>query len=116
MFGDGSQTRDFTFVTDAVQALHRVAEHGDLHGEVYNLASGRECSILQLAHLLGGQLGVQPDFEFSGHVRPGDPERWWADIGRLRALGYTPEVALEEGLERTVRWYQDEEKEPGGRR
>jgi UDP-glucose 4-epimerase len=103
--GDGTQTRDFNYVEDAARAAMIVAECGALHGEVYNVGSGRECSISQLAQMLCNILGANPDYAYSGTVRPGDPERWSVDIGRLRGLGYEVGVSLEDGLQRTVEWY-----------
>jgi nucleoside-diphosphate-sugar epimerase len=81
-----------------------------LQGEVYNVASGRECSIRELAEKLCHIIGTSPKFVYSGSVRPGDPERWSVDISRLIALGYRPQVSLEEGLKRTVEWYRQARK------
>jgi UDP-glucose 4-epimerase len=105
IFGDGSQVRDFNYVEDTARAMMLVAERAPLQGEVYNVASGRACSIDELARRLCRVLGAQPRFVYSGHVRPGDPEKWSVDIGRLQALGYQPQVSLEDGLRRTVAWY-----------
>ena len=106
IYGDGTQVRDFNYVEDAVRGAMLVAEHGPLQGEVYNVASGREYSIRELAETLCRILDVQPRFVYSGSVRPGDPEKWSVDISRLAALGYRPQMPLEEGLRRTVEWYQ----------
>lgn len=108
IYGDGSQTRDFIYVEDAVRAMMLVAERGALKGEVYNVASGRECSIRELAETLCHILEVQPKFIYSGSVRPGEPEKWSVDISRLAALGYRPQVSLEQGLRRMVEWYQSQ--------
>lgn len=104
--GDGTQVRDFNYVADTARAMMLVAESGRLEGEVYNVASGRETSIGELAEKLCGELDARPRFVFSGSVRPGDPEKWTVDITRLRALGYEPQVSLEEGLRSTVEWYR----------
>jgi len=106
--GDGTQVRDFNYVEDTARAAMLVAERDALRGEVYNVASGRECSIGELANMLCRILNVQPRFIYSGSVRPGDPEKWSVDTGRLVALGYQPEVSLEEGLRRTVEWFRRE--------
>jgi UDP-glucose 4-epimerase len=107
--GDGSQVRDFNFVEDTARAMMIVAEHAPLHGEVYNVASGRECSIRELATTLCRISNVSPRLVFSGSVRPGDPEKWVADISGLMTLGYNPRITLEEGLRRTFNWYSSAE-------
>lgn len=104
--GDGSQTRDFNYVTNIVDALLLVAEKGELRGEVYNVASGRSCSIKELATIICEQLCIKPRFDFSGSVRPGDAQKWTVDIGRLARLGYRPSVSLEEGIARTIEWFE----------
>lgn len=108
--GNGTQTRDFNYVEDAARAATIVAEHGALHGDVYNVASGQKCSIRHLAEMLCRILGGSPRFVYSGDVRPGDPQRWSANIRRLATLGYRPQVSLEEGLTRTVEWITQNEK------
>ena len=89
IYGDGSQVRDFNYVEDAARAAIIVAENGRLKGEVYNAASGCECSIHELAETLCMIMGVHPKFVYSGTVRPGDPEKWtgawhYADENRQR--------------------------------
>jgi UDP-glucose 4-epimerase len=106
IYGDGSQTRDFIYVEDVVRAMMLVAERGRLEGEVYNVASGQSVSIRELAESLCCILKIQPKFVYSGSVRPGEPEKWSVDISRLAALGYQPQVSLEQGLRGTVEWYQ----------
>ncbi len=110
IYGDGTQIRDFNYVEDAARAMMLVAEWAPLKGEVYNVASGRECSINELAEVLCQIIHVRPRFFYSGSVRPGDPEKWSVDIGRLRGLGYHPQVSLDEGLTRTAKWFYQSNK------
>ena len=102
--GDGSQVRDFNYVSDTTQAVMLIVEAGSMSGEVYNIASGRECSIRELLEILSRILNVCPKYLYSGNVRPGDPEKWSVDITKLKNLGYQPFVSLEEGLKKTVQW------------
>lgn len=89
--GDGSQTRDFTFVGDVVDALVRAAE-SDVTGEVFNVGSGGTYSIRHLVDLLGGEVVNLPK-------RPGEPDRTFADISRIeRVLGWRPETRFEDGV------------------
>jgi UDP-glucose 4-epimerase len=103
--GDGLQSRDFTYVANAVQALLKAAEAPNVSGNVYNVGTGRSVTVLDLVAALNGILGkkLEPRFEAS---RAGDVKYSRADISRTQAdLGYRPEVAFEEGLQRTVKWY-----------
>lgn len=113
IYGDGTQVRDFNYVEETVRAAMLVAKDGALRGEVYNVASGLACTIRELAESLCRVLDVQPRFVYSGSVRPGDAQRWTVNIARLTALGYLPEMSLEQGLRRTVEWFRT--KPPCGR-
>lgn len=106
--GDGTQVRDFLYVEDAARSVLLVAERGTLTGEVYNVATGEECTIGQLAASLCTITGLNPKFLYSGPNRPGDPDTWVVNIDRLRSLGYQPQMHLEQGLANTVAWYQQE--------
>ena len=90
--GDGEQTRDFTFVGDAVDALLTVANSNKI-GEIYNVGSGCPVSVNELVRLLGSPVTV--------HIpkRPGEPDCTWADITKIRnELGWEPKVALADGV------------------
>ncbi len=97
MVGDGTQSRDFTYVSDVVDAMVRAAE-SDLRGEVFNVGSGGTYSINRLVELLGpGEVVHVPK-------RPGEPDCTLADITRIReALGWTPRVSFEEGVREMLR-------------
>lgn len=94
--GDGQQSRDFIHVQDAVRATLRAALTGE-PGQGYNVASGKSYSLLQLADLLD-QISGQKLTRTFAPGRPGDVKRSCADISKIRALGFTPSVSLEEGL------------------
>jgi UDP-glucose 4-epimerase len=103
--GDGTQSRDFTFVANAVQALTRAADAPEVSGNVYNVGTGRTVSVLSLVAALNRILGTNLTPAF-GATRSGDVKFSRADISRTRAdLGYDPKVSFDEGLERTVDWY-----------
>ncbi len=89
--GDGTQTRDFTFVTDVARALFHAAS-SDIRGEIYNVGSGATVSVNRLVELLGGDKVFTPK-------RPGEPGSTFADITRIkRDLGWSPSVPIEEGV------------------
>ena len=90
--GDGTQTRDFIFVTDVADAFLRAAE-SDLEGEVLNVGSGNTYSVNHLVSLLGGDVVHIPK-------RPGEPDCTHADISRVqRLLGWKPMIPCEKGVE-----------------
>lgn len=103
--GDGTQSRDFLYVEDAVQAALLVASGADMAGEVYNVASGEEFTVHDLAIELCSLMGKSPQFEYTGKNRPGDPEKLSVDINRLQDIGYEPQVSFKDGLVNTVHWF-----------
>lgn len=89
--GDGTQTRDFTFVTDVVNAFVMAAE-SEISNEVFNVGSGNTYSVNCLVELIGGDVVHIPK-------RPGEPDCTQADISRIRRmLGWEPKVSFEEGV------------------
>ena len=107
VLGNGQQMRDFTFVTDAVQGLLLLAERG-LMAEAYNLSSGCSVSVTEVAQMLIAALGLtgQTRITYTGNSWPGDAQRWVVSIEKLGRLGYVPTVDLENGLAKTIQWYQ----------
>ncbi len=105
IYGDGEQTRDFTFVADVVQANVRAME-SDASG-VYNIAGGRRISLNQLASILMEITGMRcdPIYEAS---RMGDIRDSLADISKAwEAFGYDPKYPVEEGLRQAVAWFRE---------
>jgi UDP-glucose 4-epimerase len=105
--GDGLQSRDFTYVANAVQALRRAASTPDVSGNVYNVGTGASITVLDLIAALNELLGthIKPTF---GPTRTGDVRFSRADIRRIQNdLGYQPDVSFKDGLARTLRWYQE---------
>jgi UDP-glucose 4-epimerase len=107
--GDGGQSRDFTFIDDAVAAniAAATAPAAACSGKAYNVAGGHRYSLLDLLDILGGLQGVvaQPDFT---EPRAGDVRHSEADISAAATdLGYRPAVAFDAGLRRTVDWFKD---------
>src|SRR5262249_17721282 len=96
--GDGLQSRDFTYVADVVQANLLAAEAPRVSGKVYNIAYGRQTTLLQVIEMVNGILGtlIRPAH---AEARPGDVRHSLADIRNARTeLGYSPCTALEQGL------------------
>lgn len=106
LIGDGSQVRDLVYVDDVVQAALLVARSAPLEGEVYNVGCGEGHSTIDIANIVCQVMNVSPTYQFTGHVRPGDTEKWIASIERLQTLGFEPRVTLEQGIAQTYAWYQ----------
>ena len=104
IFGDGHQTRDFTYVANAVQAnLLAMRAKRPLGGAILNVGSGRSLSLLELVGAIGRVLNVELDPEFQPS-RSGDVRDSLADLTQIReVLGYDPSVDFEEGLRRTLK-------------
>jgi UDP-glucose 4-epimerase len=106
VYGDGEQTRDFTFIADAVAANLAAAERG-VPGRAYNIGGGARVSVNQVLAALGKIAGRTPAVEH-GAPQPGDPRDTGADIARARGdLAWSPAVALEGGLERQYAWQKE---------
>jgi nucleoside-diphosphate-sugar epimerase len=102
IYGDGEQSRDFTYVANVVDATILAAEAGGASGGVFNVAAGAPASVNRLADALGEILG-KPVQRKHLPPRPGDIRDSWADLSKSeRVLGYRPQVELEDGLRRTV--------------
>ena len=100
--GDGGQSRDFTYVTNVVDATMLAAEAAEANGRIFNVAAGSPGSVNDVADTIGRILGKPVEKEFLP-PRPGDIRDSWADITAAReVLGFEPTVELEEGLRRTV--------------
>ena len=106
IFGDGKQTRDFVYVKDVVRANILAAESRRSNGKVFNVATGRQTTILELAMKIIEITGSNSSVLFD-KPRPGDIRHSLADISEIRKLGFEPKFSLEEGLKKTVEWYQD---------
>jgi UDP-glucose 4-epimerase len=106
IFGDGEQTRDFTFVENAVQANLLACEAPNVSGKVFNIGVGGRFSLNHTVGLLNRISGKGLEAKYEP-ARDGDIRDSQADISQAREfLGYDPPVAFEEGLRRTFDWYR----------
>jgi len=105
VYGDGHQSRDFTYVANAVSANILAGSHAGRLSGVFNIACGRTLSLVAMIGHLNTILGTSLEPEFAP-ARPCDVQRSLADISRARdAFGYEPVVHIEEGLQQTLLWY-----------
>ena len=106
--GTGKESRDFIHALDIAKALSAVATSAPMQGEVYNLGTGQEVAIAQLARIVIDSLEAECTPEFDGVVPPGTPLNWQADISKLKALGFTDSVPLERGVKTFANWCRAE--------
>lgn len=107
ILGTGKQVRDYLHVSDVASALELVARKAP-RDELYNLGSGEPIRITDLADRIIAAMGLQNvEKVFTGESWPGDIPVWYADSSRLRGLGWSPQVSLQQGLLETVRWLRD---------
>ncbi len=107
IYGDGEQTRDFTYIENVVEANWHAANHPRAAGGVINIGCGTQTSLNQLVTRLNTILGthLEPVHEAA---RTGDVRHSVADIGKARdLLEYTPAISLQEGLERVLAWFRE---------
>jgi nucleoside-diphosphate-sugar epimerase len=114
IFGDGQQSRDFTYVANVVQANLLAMAAPDVAGKVYNVACGERVTLQRLVGELRDLLGATVEPAYAA-PRAGDVRHSLADLSRAQEeLGYEPSVPLREGLERTIEYFRSEEMAQGG--
>ena len=105
LFGDGTQSRDFTYVDDIARGT--IAALRPLGFEVINLGGDRPAALQAVIDEISRLVGKPVQFD-RRPIHPADVPATWADIGKARELlGWSPQVSLEEGLARAVAWYRE---------
>jgi nucleoside-diphosphate-sugar epimerase len=100
--GDGEQSRDFTYVSNVVDATISSADAADANGRAFNIAAGAPATVNELAEAISRILDKPVEKQFAPN-RPGDIRDSWADLSAAReVLGYEPSIGLEDGLRRTI--------------
>lgn len=106
VYGDGTQSRDFTYVADAVEANVEAFAH-DGPSRVFNIGGGSRATILDVLAVVEAGLGATLDVRFGERAR-GDVTDTWADTDRARReLGFAPRIGLEEGIRNEIAWYRE---------
>jgi len=107
LYGDGNQRRDWLHVDDHCRAVDLLIDQG-VDGEVYNVGGGNEVRNIDLTLRILELLGRPISLIKSVADRPGHDRRYCLDTSKLRAMGWAPQIAFEEGLTATVEWYRDQ--------
>ena len=109
MFGDGTTSRDYTYVDDIVDGIIRscnyVMNNNDVY-EILNLGNSSPISLKEMINVIGNVVGVEPKIK-QLPMQPGDVERTYADVSKAKKIiGYEPKVTFEEGIKNFVEWYK----------
>ena len=113
--GTGEQKRSFIYIDDVVKATVKVIESSNLNGEIINIGTEEEISIIELAKKIALLMDKKPEFKFISYESFSknyeDPQRRIGDIRKAKKLlGFSPEITLDEGLKRTIKWYKDQKR------
>jgi nucleoside-diphosphate-sugar epimerase len=106
---DGNQTRSFCYITDQIESLFKLILTPNIDGEIVNIGSKEEISILNLAKLIVNLTNSKSKFEFTTgpEFMEDDPRRRCPDLTKAKTLiGFRPKISLEEGLKRTIQWFR----------
>jgi UDP-glucose 4-epimerase len=106
--GTGHESRDFIHALDIARAAYLVATRAPMGGDVFNLASGTEVTIQDLARQILEALGADCALQFDGVVPPGTPLNWCADMSKLHSLGFEVSVPFKQGVETFAQWCRAE--------
>lgn len=108
MYGDGSTSRDYTFVDDIVEGIVKSSEYilsNENTYEILNLGNSSPITLLEMINVIAAELKVTPKIK-KLPMQPGDVERTYADISKAKKMiGYVPKISFEEGINRFVKWY-----------
>jgi len=104
VYGDGSNVREWVYVSDNCRALDLVLREGDV-GEIYNIGTGVERTALEVTRAILGAVGGSEEQISFVDDRPGHDQRYALETDKIESLGWEPEWSFEEGLERTVEYY-----------
>ena len=104
VLGTGEQIRDYCYVSDMVDCFMMVAERGS---GVYNAAGGYPVSIKELANLMVSVISPEATIQYGGKTWAGDVNTLYADISRIRGLGFEPKVGFEDGVRKMIAWFEE---------
>jgi nucleoside-diphosphate-sugar epimerase len=104
VMGDGSESRSFCYISDAIEAILLISQHQQAKNEIFNIGTNEEVTINQLINTLSKISGTDISPIYEKFENPGTKRRN-PDITRLKKLGYNPKILLQEGLKKTYEWY-----------
>jgi UDP-glucose 4-epimerase len=111
LFGKGNESRDFIYIDDLLEAINLTIKKGSFNGEIYNLGSGKETTIQEVASFFLSIINPALKIKFNGVQKPGDPLFWRADMQKLLLFDFKTPTTLEVGLKEYFKWIKQQEKE-----
>jgi dTDP-glucose 4,6-dehydratase len=105
IFGGGAQTRDYMYVADLLDGYDLIFNSKNTGGEVYNLGTGKETAVKDIAEYVAKKLGVEVEYTAS---RPGEVSRFCADIAKAEKLGFKPKFDIWQGIDRYIEWRKNQ--------
>lgn len=108
LLGTGRESRDYIYIDDLIEAIYLIAVEVETMHTVWNVASGQEVSIKDVAYVVAQKMNIDLGaVQFTGRVREGDPINWCADVSRLKEIGYVSKTNIEDGVEKYLDWVKD---------
>lgn len=107
VYGSGKNTRDWVYVRDHCRALDLILHTKNVEGEIFNIGSGEEFSILQIADFIIQELSLNENYLKFIQDRPGHILRHAVSNKKIKKLGWKPEIKFKEGIKKTINWYQE---------
>jgi UDP-glucose 4-epimerase len=107
LFGTGEESRDFVHINDLISCIWLIVNKSSFNYEIYNIASGSETRISEIAGFFNNHYKNGLQISFSGESRQGDPNNWKADISEITKLGYINLTKLSDGLSEYVGWFNN---------
>ena len=108
LWGTGRESRDFIYIDDLVRCIALLIEKAPMDGEVYNIASGEEVTIAEIAALFCKSVNPSLAIQFNQKVREGDPLNWRADISKIALLGYRQSIDIQTGVNKLAEWIRNQ--------
>jgi len=105
--GSGTDSRDFIYITDVVLAVEKILTSAPMKGESYNIGSGIERQIKDVATLFVSMAAPDKKINFNGTSIPGYPSNWKADMQLMTDMGFEPQTSFEQGLKETIQWLKE---------
>ena len=109
IFEDGLESRDFVFIDDVVDATILGLESENANNKVYNVGSGVNTSVLKVANKLKDLYDSDVEITISGNYRLGDIRHNYADLSKVKSIGFEPKVSFDEGIEKFAAWVKQQE-------
>ena len=105
LYGTGNETRDFVHIDDLASSISMIIEKSPFKCDVYNIASGIETRIGDIAGIFEQHFNGENKISFSGEAKKGDPNNWKADVSKIKEMGFSPGKTIQEGIIDYITWF-----------